>query len=178
MGFQYYVNRFGMPQCGAQWSQWTYWSLWVLPRSLGSFWWVTCHDNTKLRKFSKIGLWSYFGAGFRYEGVVCQSGTKGRLTQWSEGSLEPPSLWVQPQYGRFAQNTVFCKLSIIVYFNEWNVFCFLRMGLFKYRYNLILVLCMKRIFCLRMGLLKHRYNLIIVVCMKRVLFFTNGLIET
>jgi hypothetical protein len=39
---------------------------------------VTCHDNTKLRKFSKIGLWSYFGARFQYEGVVCQSGTKGR----------------------------------------------------------------------------------------------------
>jgi hypothetical protein len=34
--------------------------------------------NTKFRKSSKIGLWSYFGARFRYEGVVCQSGIKGR----------------------------------------------------------------------------------------------------
>jgi hypothetical protein len=28
------------------------------------------------------------------------------------------------------------------------------------------------------ALLKHRYNLIPVLCMKRIFFFTNGLLET
>jgi hypothetical protein len=35
---------------------------------------VTCHDNTKFLKSSIIGVWSYFGARFQYEGVVCQIG--------------------------------------------------------------------------------------------------------
>jgi hypothetical protein len=80
--------------------------------------WMSCPDNTKFRKFSKIGVWSYLGGPYGHEGMVCQSGACAGFTQWSEGSSEPPSLWVYHHVRRQnAQNTVFCKLIIIVYFN-------------------------------------------------------------
>jgi hypothetical protein len=37
---------------------------------------------------------------------------------------------------------------------------------------------MKRICFLRIGLFKHEYSLILDLCMKSILFFTNVLIET
>ncbi len=93
---------------------------------------VMIHDNTKLRKFSKIGLWSYFEGpyGHGHEGLICPSGTSAGFNQWSEGSLEPPSLWVYHVRRQNAQNTVFCKLIIIVYFNgNWMIkeftFCYI-----------------------------------------------------
>jgi hypothetical protein len=37
--------------------------------------------NTKFKNISKIGVWSYFGAPYVHEGMVCQSGANERLTQ-------------------------------------------------------------------------------------------------
>jgi hypothetical protein len=50
--------------------------------------------------------------------MVCQSGTCAGFNQWSEGFLEPPSLWFYHVRRQKDQNAVFCKLIIIVYFKK------------------------------------------------------------
>ncbi len=85
----------------------------------GHFWMSHDMTNTKFRNISKIGVWAYFGGPYGHKGMVSQSRDIAGFTpdQWSEGSSEPPSFWVQPQYGQNEENTVFCKLSVGTYNN-------------------------------------------------------------
>jgi hypothetical protein len=80
------------------------------------------HDmiSTKFKNISKIGVWSDFGGPYEYQRVLGPGTSMAQLSHQPEGSLQPPSLWVYDVAGRFAQNTVFCKLIIIliVYFNH------------------------------------------------------------
>ncbi len=106
-----HVNHFGMPQYGTHWSCWAHWSIWVLARSARSFWWVTCHDNTKFWKFSKNGVWLYFKVAL-YQRVL-NSVTWGlSITAVTLGQPCCGTKWEK----RLFCNTISTIVVVIVYF--------------------------------------------------------------
>jgi hypothetical protein len=64
-------------------------------------------------------FWLYFGCQLEHERMVCQSGANGRLTFSDLRALQNRRHFGSKYHVRRqnAQNTVFCKLIIIVYFN-------------------------------------------------------------
>jgi hypothetical protein len=105
--FDFWKFRFSMP-CQSlwyalRWCHWTHWSLWVLARWVRSVYWVKCHDNThNFENFRcLVVLWRPICAwGMKDWKSRLIVDTNVRWFQWSEGFLEPPSLWVQPQCGQ------------------------------------------------------------------------------
>jgi hypothetical protein len=101
----------------------------------GHFWMSHHMINTKFRNISKISILSYVEGPSHMckKGMDCQSRVKGRLSQWSEGRSDHRHFGSSTMswFAQKEQNTVFCKLSIIVSFKHFNYSIYATCGMRK-----------------------------------------------